>query len=409
MYPIRIFSFAVILCLWLVGPLQADVFVLRSGGTIEGELLNPDQNPRTTYEVATIAGGRMVLSRSQVTEVRAESESERRYKQILPRMPKTAEGNWIMAEWCRKIGLLEHRKRHLEQVLVYDPDHAQARAGLGFNQLEGKWIQTDEWMTERGFLKHKGSWRLKQEIELEERKRKTDLAIAEWNQKLKMWRTWLIGRTERKATEARENMRELRDPLAATGLGLLLENPKELTSLKLMYIEKLGQLDCQAATNALLKRAMDDKSAQVREACWDELARDGSPDVVASLTKELKSKENYRINRAAVGLARMNDRSAIPALIDAVVTKHKKTVGGGGGGPGRIGASFRPGGGGGGGGLNVGGGGPKVYELDYQNREVLDALVSLSEGANFQFSKEKWRNWYARLNTPPNINLRRSE
>jgi hypothetical protein len=410
MDPYRVLSVIVALCLWLVGPLQADVFVLSSGGTIEGELLNPDQNPRTTYEVATSGGGRMVLSKAQVIEIRAESEEERRYKQILPRMPKTAEGNWLMAEWCRKVGLLDHRERHLEQVLVYDPDHAQARAGLGFNKLEGKWIRTDEWMVERGFLKHRGSWRLKQEIELEERKRKTDLAIAEWNQKLKMWRSWLIGRTERKATEARENMRELRDPLAATGLGLLLENPRELTNLKLMYIEKLGQLDCPAATNALLKRAMDDKSAQVREACWDELARDASPSVVASLTKELEGKENHRVNRAAVGLARMKDPSAIPALIDAVVTKHKKTVNVGGGGPGRIGAAFRPGGGvGGPGGLNVGGGGPKVYEFEYQNREVLDALVSLSEGANFQFSKEKWRNWYARLNTPPNINLRRSE
>jgi hypothetical protein len=202
-------------------------------------------------------------------------------------------------------------------------------------------------------------------------------------------------------------MREIRDPLAATGLGLLLENPKELTSLKLLYIEKLGQLDCAAATKALLKRAMEDKSAQVRDACWDELARDGSPSVVLSLVEKLKSKENYQVNRAAVGLARMKDRSAIPALIDAVVTKHKKVVAGRGG---NIGAAFRPGGGvGGPGGLNVGGGQPKVYELDYQNREVLDALVSLSKGANYQFSKENWRNWYARLNTPPNINLRRSE
>ena len=407
MHPIRIFSAAAVLGLWLVWPLQADVFVLRSGGTIEGELLNRDQNPRTTYEVATSAGGKIVLSKDQVTEVRAESDAERRYKQILPRMPKTAEGNWLMAEWCRKIGLLEHRRRHLEQILVYDPDHAQARAALGFNRLDGEWVQPDEWKAERGFVRHKTKWRLSQEVELEQQREKRNQAVTQWNQKLKMWRSWLIGRTERKANEARQNFRELRDPLAATGLGLLLENPKELDGLKLMYIEKLGQRDCPAATSALLKRAMDDKSGQVREACWDELARDGSPDVVVSLIKELESKENHRINRAAVGLSRMNDPSAIPALIDAVVTKHKKVIAGRGG---NIGAAFRPGGGvGGPGGLNIGGNKPKVYELVYKNREVLDALVSLSEGANFQYSKENWRNWYARLNTPPNINLRRSE
>jgi len=409
MYPIRILSLAVIFCLWPFWSTQADVFVLRSGGTIEGELLNPDQNPRTTYEVATGGGGRMVLSEAQVLEVRAESDLERRYKQILPRMPKSAEGNWLMAEWCRKVELHEHRKRHLEQVIVYDPDHAQARAGLGFNKHEGKWIRPDEWMKERGFLKHGGAWRLQQEIELEEREQKTDQAIADWNKKLRMWRSWLVGRTERKANEARQNMRELRDPLAATGLGTLLENPKELSWLKLMYVEKLGQLDCAASTAALLKCAMNDKNEQVRDACWDELARDGSPEVVASLMKELDSKDNYRVNRAAVGLARMDDPSAIPALIDAVVTKHKEVYSTGRG-PGSIGAAFRPGGGSGGpGGLSVGGGGPKVVEVNRRNPQVNAALVSLTDGANFQYSKEDWRNWYARLNTPPDINLRRSE
>jgi hypothetical protein len=408
MYPSRIVILAGMLSLGFVWPLRADVFVLRSGGKIEGELLNPDEEPRRTYLVSTSNGGKLKLPKEQVVEIRTQSEAERRYKLYLPKMPRTAEGNWIMAEWCRENGLAEQRKHHLEQILTHNADHKEARHALGFSRLGDEWVKADDWMVAQGYVKYKGSWRLKQEVQLADRQRKRDLAVKEWNQKLKMWRSWLMGRIGRKAEEARRSIAEIRDPLAATGLGLLLDNEDEPLAQKLMYIEKLGQLDCQAATNALLKCAMEDRSDQVRDACWDELARDGSPAVVASLTKELESKDNRRVRLAAIGLGRMDNPSAIPALIDALVTTHKYKIIRRGG---NMGASFsRPGGGiNPGGGLMAGGRGVEIVSRDHQNREVLDALVSLAEGANFHYSEESWRNWYARLNTPPNINLRRSQ
>ena len=140
----------------------------------------------------------------------------------------------------------------------------------------------------------------------------------------------------------------------------------------------------------------------MRDACWDELAQDGSPAITASLIKELESKLNWRVNRAAVGLANMKPQQAVLPLIDALETTHKYDIVKGGG---NMSASF----GSGGTGFSPGGKRIERREINHQNREVLNALSVLTDGVNFQFDEDRWRDWYARANTPPNINLRRSE
>ena len=101
---------------------------------------------------------------------------------------------------------------------------------------------------------------------------------------MESWISDLIGRNARKAEEARRRIAEIRDPLAASALAGQLEKVNFLAP-KLILIEKLGDLDCQAASDALLKCAMEDENDQVRDACWDQLSRDGSPAVVASLSR----------------------------------------------------------------------------------------------------------------------------
>ncbi len=401
MLQFHILAAAALVTLLLVGPSDADEFVLRHGGTISGELLNPDESPREKYVVATTTGGRMVLLPNQVVEVRRKSESELLYDKWLPRMPKNAEGNWKMAEWCRTNKLEDKREHHLEQVLTYDTNHEQARYALGFSRVDGRWVIPDDWNAQQGYVKHKGSWRSRQAVELAKRAEERNAAVKAWNTNVGRWTKDLIGQNTRRYDEARRKFAEIRDPLAATAVSLQLEEVDYLAA-KLMFIEKLGQLDCQVATSALLKCALEDDSRQVREACWDELAHDGSPAVVASLIRELDNKLNQRVNRAAIGLANMNSEAAVLPLIDALNTTHKYDFVKGGG---NMSASF----GSGGTGFSPGGKRVERREIMHQNREVLNALSIVTQGVNFQFDEERWRDWYARLNTPPNINLRRSE
>jgi len=246
---------------------------------------------------------------------------------------------------------------------------------------------------------------LPQEVELATRRRQAELAQATWNGNVRLWRKWLTGRNARRAEEAREKIHDIRDPAAAKPLGDLLA-AEQYVPAKLLYIEVLGKLDSPAATAALLRCAMEDKSERVRDDCWDQLARGRTDAVVASLIKLLVSKDNRKVNRAAVGLARMKNPSAIVPLIHALVTKHKFKVTTGGG---NLNTTFGKTSGGGGGisGMGVGGGRPKIIEREIQNREVLNALVSLTDGANFQYDGQRWKQWYARANTPEHVDLRR--
>jgi HEAT repeat protein len=129
----------------------------------------------------------------------------------------------------------------------------------------------------------------------------------------------------------------------------------------------------------------------------------GGQQALAVLTHGLQNKDNDLVNQAAWALGQLGDPAAIPALIDAVVTKHRFKVTTGSG-PGGISGGFTPQGGGG---LQAGGG-VKVIEKELSNRQVLTALVSLvPEGVNFAYDKPAWKNWYARRQLAPGVNLRR--
>jgi hypothetical protein len=385
----------------------ADEFILNTGGRIVGELLNPDESPRTKYVVKTDSGGVMTLSAAQVKEVHAKSEVERRYDAVLPKMPHTADGNWIIAEWCKKIGLTKKRALHLEQVLKYDPDHVDARHALGYSRVGGKWMKAREFRERQGYVLYKGSWRLKQDVEVDQRDRRTDLAQKEWTRKVRMWRSWLGSRTARRVEEARAEFRDLDNPLAAKGIGELLED-EEYYELKRLFIDVLERLG-SSGDGSLAECAMKDKDRRIRELCWDVLADRPTPSarIVSELMKGLKSKDNHIVNMSAIGLGKLQDPESILPLIDALVTEHKFKTGGSGGnisptfGSSSDGSST--------GGLSAGAR-PRYVTRQLENREVLTALVAITEGANFQFNQDAWKRWYAEAQTPPDlITLRRDE
>jgi hypothetical protein len=49
-----------------------------------------------------------------------------------------------LAQWCQKQKLLDQERAHLVRVLKHEPNHAQARARLGYVLIEGEWISREE-------------------------------------------------------------------------------------------------------------------------------------------------------------------------------------------------------------------------------------------------------------------------
>lgn len=379
-----------------------EVFVLKHGGRVVGELVDPDQSPRESYTIKTPGGGQIVLAASQVKEVLGQRPNEAEYEKIRPRYPDTVEGQWMLAEWCREHHLLTRREKHLKRILELDPNDERARRGLGYSQVDGQWTTQEDVMIKQGYRRYKGRWRLPQEIELMEEERKTDLAEKEWIQKLNRWRSWL---SSDRARIARESILEIDDPLAVKSLALAIkEDPRD--QARILFIEALARIGTIQAMKTLALYSLEDPIEEVRLTCLDYLKERKDPDVVGYYIGKLRSKANGEVNLAAVALRHMGDPSAIGPLIDALITSHKFKISSKN--PGQISTTFGtgPGGSGAPGGLSLGGG-PKIVTYQFRNRAVLDALVTLSEGTNYGFDVPRWKSWYTSRKRHEGLDARR--
>ncbi len=303
-------------------PARGEVFLLHSGGRIEGQWLNQDQEPLAMYEIALTSGGHLTLTAEQVVRVIIKSEALLRYEAELPKVPDSVEGHWSMAEQCRKDNLKMQREIHLRRILEISPDHSDARHALGYSQVDGNWVKPDEWLTRQGYVRHRGSWRLQQEVELDARHELQQQEEQQWRKQLKIWRTSIIrGRNDSAA--AMEKLRATDSAYAIAPLTELLSEPDEPKPLKLLYIDILGRFASSGATAALLQRVMTDQDPEVRDRSMDAIKQHGTDHALAFFQKHLRDKQNPVVNRAGWGLGKLGDPRAIPALIEAVVTKHK--------------------------------------------------------------------------------------
>jgi hypothetical protein len=377
---------------------RADLFVLASGGRIEGTLVNRDQSPRETYVIQTTVG-QVTLAKSQVEQWLRPRPAEVEYERIYSTFPDTPEGQWKLAAWCLEQGLTAQRKTHLERIVELDPEHAEARRALGFSKLNGRWTTQEDLMKSRGFLRYRGRWLLPQEVEVLEKKDRTEKAEKEWAQKLDRWQNGLG--TDRD-TVARDAIRAIVDPAAVKALAVLMKRDSP-EKVRLLYADALARIGAPEALQALAMSSLHDASEEVRLTCIDNLAKTKSHEVVSYYVSQLKSKDNQIVNRAAVGLSHMGDRSAILPLIDALWTTHKFKIVTGSGSSNGISSTFSSTGGGG---MSMGGG-PKIIKKELRNQAVLDALVMLT-GVNYGFEVGNWKAWYATLKQRDSLDARRN-
>ena len=385
----------------LVSPLAGDVFLLRNGGRVAGKLTNPRQNPRMDYRIRTRHGGVILLRKSQVRRVKATSAKMSEYLKRRADIEPTVAGHWGLAEWCKAKSLGVQRDHHLTQILAIDPTHKRARYALGYSKIGGVWSREEERMTKRGLVRFQRGWRTRQEVRVITERQEYEAKEIEWTKKIKTWRSWIRSGRKRK-TEGFSNFSKIRDPIASGPLIKLLNAKKEPARLKLMYLDAIGQMPDHTATSALIKRILKDPNSNLRNRAIEILSRYKSQDAVSQLIGKLRNKDNEIVNRAAMALREMRDPRALPALINALTTKHRiqlPTTQ-----PGAIGATF---GSAGAGGLSAGGNKPRFVEREIRNESVYQALMALNPGVNFVFDQVRWRRWYVFTNTPRGVNLRR--
>ncbi len=401
----RISPLVVALSVWLhAAGTRAEVFVLSNGGQVEGEWTNRETQSPAMYQIDLVDGGHLTLTAEQVVRVVEKSDMLLAYEAELPKVPHTVEGHLAMAERCRRAGLRSQREFHLLKVLELDSAHADARHALGYSVVNGEWVKSEDFLKEQGYVRHKGSWRLPQEVELDARQERQSLEEKEWRKRLRVWRN-AIGKSRNDNAEAVAQFQAVDSVYAIAGLSELLADKDESPQMKLMYIELLGRFDNSNAVAALLERVMKDPDPEIRERSITALKNHGSQQAVAVLTRGLGDKNNQVVNQSGWALGKLGDPSAIPALINAVTTTHKfKIVSGN---PGATSAGFSPTGGMS---FSPGGQRPRIVEQEFQNRQVLTSLTMLvPQGVNFAYDKPAWKNWWAQQQYDTSVNLRRDD
>jgi hypothetical protein len=379
---------------------RAEVVQLRSGGRVEGTILNPDESPRTKYVIETASGARITLDAPVVKQVLRRSPDQEEYARIRPTFPDTAEGHWELAQWCTQRRLFNERQHHLEKVIEHDPAHAESRRLLGYQLKDGQWQTQADIMLSRGYQLYEGQWRTPQDVSIRERRKNREAAEVEWAINLRRSHKALTGSDAARAAQAQEQILAASDVHAAPALVELLKK-EQLQPIRKLLVDALAGNRSGTATAALMECAVKDADREIRERAIDALLARKHPDMVRQLAEALQSNDNAEVNRAAGLLAALDYETAISPLIDALVTTHKQQINTN---QGQINAGFSPGRGGG---LSFGGRGPKVVRYPMQNPDVLSALVDLSGGQNFDYDKRAWRAWYANTLRVEAVNIRR--
>lgn len=380
--------------------LYADVFLLREGGKIEGELLNPQEVPRKTYRIKATDGLELELESKVIERVRkGERETLLEYNAFAPFEEDTIENHLRIAAWCRENLLPELSQKHLLQVLEHNEDHKEARQILGhFKGDDGTWTTRKEFLGRSGLIPDKsGKFRTQQQIDVDTIQDERKKAAVYWEKRITQLRNVLPGNGK-----ARSEMLAINDTAATKALveGLSAERNEDV---RVLLVKALSNIGSSGALHSIARWAIspNEPIREVRRACFDELKKHPAalPAIIGMYVSLLNPSvnDNRTINAAAFALGEIDGKTAVPYLIDALVTTHQKNV---------VKKATAPVFGGDGS-FAMGSGQQNIVVQDTrENSDVLNALTRLT-GVNFQYDKFRWKAWLIESRKTPSFNARR--
>lgn len=197
-----------------------------------------------------------------------------RYRARREETPDTTAGQLELADWCAAQRLVDQEQAHLNRVLQLDPDHADARARLGFQQIDGQWVSAQEIAQAQAAAG------------------RTSADLARWQPVVQQIVDDLGSVSQRRRLQAQKRWEALTDPAAIGALESVFAGGDEGAAQKL--ISKLASFEGQAASLALAWQAVFGPSATVRLSAARRLAsrpEDGYvPTLLAALTTPLQAR-----------------------------------------------------------------------------------------------------------------------
>lgn len=399
---------------WLIPQLaRADLVRLKSGGELRGRIVKAADESVLTVE--TESGAEVTVAAAAVEFVTLRSATIEEYESRARRTLASVPDQLGLAEWCRQKGLTAQRLEHLERVIELEPDHEKARLALGHTWHEGQWVDRDEMMAAKGYVKYKGKYITTLEMELIEKTEEEVAAEKAWFPKIRLWANWLKGSQFERQADAIANLQGVTDPNACPAVVRFLAEDNSPV-LRQLAVQVLSQPGGPKPVVGLTKLLVLDPVPELRRAALDAIKPEQYPMAQPYLLRDLRHKQNVVVCRAAAALERIGDDQAVTPLIQALLTTHQYTIrvpvaqtgvslgsngsiGGSSGSslPPEIEAGLRTGQYPNGVIVLNGPGAPleartRLVTVNYthQNAEVLSALQKLT-GSNFGFDRRTWR------------------
>ena len=375
------------------------VLLLKDGGTLEGELLNPDEISRKTYRIETTGGLEITLDARLVERVQnRERPAVIEYNAEAPFSENTIESHLYWARWCGENQLPEQARLHWRQILELDPEHVNARQILGYIPTPNGWVSQRGRMEDMGLIQYQGRWRTAQQIEVEsilETERNTE----------EQWRRTIRDLTRRLPNpQAEAELLAIHDPAAFIPLRNALVNEGN-PYVRTVLLRSLARIPHVGAVRFVVGWSIrpDEPSEDIRQMCVDELLRlsHNNPEIqqimIDTYRGALRSGVEPVVHLAARTLGEIGGYAAVPELIDALVVLKTETIQ-----EQPQSYTFGPGG------TSLGQGSKSIRTtVQVPNHTVLAALTKLT-GVNFQFDQASWQEWYRQTQRSPTVNLRRN-
>ncbi len=333
MYPEHILqasklAFSVTLLMIIGGqqvPGHCDLIKLKQGGEIRGKLQKLASESGAVRIIETLTGGKIAVASQHIEFITNRPLSVEEYESRCNSIADTVEAHLELANWCSENHLTSQRHAELEKVLLLEPDHAKARAALGYTLRDGEWMTRDELMRKNGYIKYKGRYVSTAELELLE---KNEAELAEerkWFKKVKLWLTLMNSNDAQLQQEGLKNIQTIKDPFAVSALARQMGKHENYLVRSLLVVT-LSQITGDKPLRPLAELALTDPVQAIRKSALQALSKRDVSQAIVYFIEALKNRSNQIVQRAGEGLEVIGDESVVPELISALITSHTYRV-----------------------------------------------------------------------------------
>jgi len=147
--------------LFCCAALVADIIHIEGGRTITGKIVEEDED----YVVVKTKAGKFRIHKERIVRIERGSVEEIFAKRLEELEGGDIDGYLKLGLWARSVGLEEQARRLFKAVLGMDPENEFAHFELGHRRLRGRWVTEEEFYKAKGYVKYKGQWLPKEDVE----------------------------------------------------------------------------------------------------------------------------------------------------------------------------------------------------------------------------------------------------